>query len=180
MDIKKILQSFGIEEDKIEQLKDSITREIGTDFIPKTQYQKKVLSLNELQEKYNDLEAKLNNANENEYKEKYEQTLNEFEQFKSNIENEKTLNTKTDLLKQKLQDEKFNKDIINLLVKEFDLSKIEVEENNIKDWDNVISPFKDKYSGFIQQEVVKGTNPANPPKTEKSEIDPFLKGFNLK
>lgn len=171
MDLLKILKNAGIEESRIEEVKDSITREIGTDFIPKTQYQKKVLALNELQEKYNDIEAAATSENKDEYKEKYSALEQEFNAFKTNLEAEKVRGTKLSILKSKLEEEKFNKDIIGLLAKEFDIDSLEIEDNNIKEWDSLATPIKDKYKGFIQEEVVSGTSSANPTQITNTKVD---------
>lgn len=162
MDLLKILKRFNVEEGIVEEMKEAITREIGTDFIPKTQYQKKIASLDEVQEKYNELEAKLNNVDDSELKAKYEALEAEFNQYKTDIEVAKTNETKLNVLKNSLKGEKFNEDIIDLLVKEFDLDKVEVEEDNIKEWDNLVSPIKERFKGFIQEETISGTSAAKP------------------
>lgn len=171
MDLLKILKNAGIEESKVEEVKDSITREIGTDFIPKSQYQKKVLALNELQEKFNDVEATTTNNNKDEYKEKYSTLEQEFNDYKTNLEVEKTRGAKLSILKSKLEEEKFNKDIIDLLAKEFNIDSLDIEDNNIKEWDSIATPIKEKYKGFIQEEVVSGTGSANPSQTTTLKVE---------
>lgn len=165
MDLTKILKRFNVEESVLEEFKEAITKEIGTGFIPKTQYQKKISALDEVQEKYNELEAKLNNVNTDEFKTKYEELEQQFNTYKTEIENAKTNESKMNILKSNLANEKFNKDIIDLLIKEFDLDKVELEDNNIKEWDNLVSPLKERYKGFIQEETTVGATAAKPTDT---------------
>lgn len=176
MDIKRILKNFNVDENVIEDMKEAITKEIGTDFIPKTQYQKKIQALDELQEKYNDLEATSSNDTS---KAELETVKAEFEAYKNNIETEKVNGTKKSKLTELLKKEGANEKLVGLLLKEFDLEKIEIDGDNIKDWDNVIKPVKEGYSDCFATVETVGNPPATPPQNNTGQADPFLQGFGL-
>ena len=172
MDIKKILKSYNVDEGIIEELKESITKEIGTDFIPKTQYQKKVQAIDELREKVDDLEAKANIENTDEYKTKYETLQTEYEGFKQNLEDEKVKGSKTSAIKKHLEGLSVDPKMIKLLVKEFDLEKVEVQEDgNIKDWEVLSETVKD----YIPVTQTQGNGALKPPvqTPQKSEVNPL-------
>lgn len=165
MDIRKILKEFNVEEGVIEDLKEAITKDIGTEFVPRTQYNKKIKALDEIQEKYNDLEAR---QSSDEYKSKYETLEKEFNDYKTSIETEKTNASKSSTLREHLKAEGFNEKIINLLTKNFDLEKVEVEEGKIKGWEEMVKPMKEEYGDFISVEQQQGNPPANPPATNSA------------
>lgn len=180
LDIKAILKANGIEGEAVDAIADTIKAEIPKDFVAKTQYNKKIAAIEDLNATVADLQAKAEIQNTDEYKTKYEALETEFNDFKQNIETEKVNSTKTDLLRKKLQTEGVNEKVIKLLEKEFDLNTLEVENDDIKDWDNLINPVKENYSDFFKvTETIQGNPPNTPPTPGKlPEGDAFLSGFN--
>ena len=166
LDIKAILKANGIEGEAVDAIADTIKAEIPKDFVAKTQYNKKIAAIEDLNVTIADLQAKAEIQNTDEYKTKYEALETEFNDFKQNIETEKVNSTKTDLLRKKLQTEGVNEKVIKLLEKEFDLNTLEVENDDIKDWDNLINPVKENYSDFFKvTETIQGNPPNTPPPT---------------
>lgn len=163
IDIKKILADNGITGDVVNTIADTIKAEIPKEFVSKIQYSKKVNLIDELNNNIADLEAKAGaGEGSNEFKEKFEALNTEFEQYKANIVTEQTNGQKKSLIIDSLKKEGFNEKIINLLVKDFDLEKIEVEEDKIKGWEETITSFKETYKDFIQVEETQGRIPGNP------------------
>lgn len=163
MNIKEILKSQGIEEN-VEAIIEAINKEIPKSFIPKDQYNKKAQELKELQMKHADMEAKLSDASADEYKEKFEALQKEYDDFKNNLEVEKTNSTKTQLLKETLKNDGLKNDkLANLLLKEFDLDTIELEDNKIKGYEELSKTIKENYSDFFSKTQVVGNDPATPP-----------------
>lgn len=180
MNIKQILKNEGIEDEKVNSLAEILGIKIAEEFVKKDQYGKKIQQIDALQEKINDMEAQLSNTNDNEYKDKYEALVSEFDQYKADIQNKETRANKSNLLNAKLKESGVtNPKLINLLSKEFDLDKIEIEDNNIKNWDNILNPVKENYSDFFETTGISGAEPNNPPQNNPSNEDPFLKGFDL-
>ncbi|MGL5646714.1 MAG: hypothetical protein ACRDDY_02590 [Clostridium sp.] len=170
MDIKRILKKFSVEESIIEDMKDEITKEIGTDFIPKTQYAKKINQIDLLQEKLDDLEAK--EGKDDGYKQKFEDVTKEYEAFKNNIETTKVTDEKKTILKSFLAENGYtNGKIVDLLLKEVDLEKVNLEEGKLKDFD--IKSIDDNYAEFKTKVNTGGTPPAGggttPPPTGDSD-----------
>lgn len=159
MDIKKILLDNGVSSEVVDTIADTIKAEIPKEFVSKAQYSKKVGLIDELNNTIADLEAKAGN---DDFKTKYEELNTQFENYKNELEIQKINSQKKDLIVSNLKKEGFNDKIVNLLIKEFDLDKIEVEEDNIKDWDNTITPLKETYADFIQVEGTEGQPPAQP------------------
>lgn len=178
MDIKAILKKHGIEGEQINSIAEAINSEIPKNFVSKAQYSKKIGLIDDLQNNIADLEAKITNTDTDEYKTKYEEVTKAFEDFKSEIELKEVNKTKTDKVINALKQSGFNEKIVNLISKDITLDKIEIEEDKIKDWDNIVAPYKEEYVDFIQTEKVKGVDVATPP-TNNNEADPWLDGYSF-
>lgn len=161
LDIKAILKANGIEGEVADTISEAIKQDIPKDFVSKAQYSKKVNAIDELNNKIADLEAAATNPDSS--KAELERVQAEFEAYKQNIETEKTNASKSSTLREQLKAEGFNEKIINLLTKNFDLDKIEIEEGKIKGWEEMVKPMKEEYGEFISVETQTGNPPANPP-----------------
>lgn len=161
IDIKKILTDAGVSSELVDTIADTIKAEIPKEFVAKTQYNKKVAQIDELNNKVADLEATSSNDTS---KTELETVKAEFEAYKNNIETEKVNGTKKSKLTELLKKEGANEKLVGLLLKEFDLEKIEIDGDNIKDWDNVIKPVKEGYSDCFAKVETVGNPPATPPK----------------
>lgn len=160
MDIKAILKRCGVEGELVDTIADTINAEIPKEFVSKAQYSKKVNLIDELNTTIADLEAK---TGTDEYKSKYEALEKEFNDFKTGIETEKINTAKSSTLREQLKAEGFNEKMIKLLEKNFDLETIEIEEDKIKGWDDMIKPIREEYADFILVETQTGNPPATPP-----------------
>lgn len=180
MDLKAILKRCGLEGELVDTIADTIKAEIPKEFVSKQQYNKKVGAIDELNNTIADLEAKIENSNTDEYKSKYEALQSEFDTYKNNIEVEKTNEQKRGLLTEQLKKEGFNEKILKLLTKEIDLETLEIENNAIKDWDNIVNPLKENYSDFIKQESVSGLGSVQPPNNNGDDgNDPWLSAYEV-
>lgn len=160
MDIKAILKRCGVEGELVDTIADTINAEIPKEFVSKAQYSKKVNLIDELNTTIADLEAK---TGTDEYKSKYEALEKEFNDFKTGIETEKTNAVKSSTVREQLKAEGFEESIIELLEGKIDINSIEIEENKIKGWEDMVKPMKEKYGKFILTETQQGNPPATPP-----------------
>lgn len=162
LNIKKILESAGITEN-LESLEEAISKEVGKEFVPKAQYNKKVQALDDINEKVNEYEAEIEVLKKNDGKEDYEKLKNEFETYKSSVEGEKVRLGKETKLIQALKGEGFNEKIIKLLTKEINLDTIELENDSIKGWEEISKPLKEEYKDFISSTIETGAGAVVPP-----------------
>lgn len=181
MDIKAILSKHGIEADKVTAITDEIKMEIPKEFVPKSQYNKKVSQIDDLNNQVADLEAKAENFNTDEYKSKYEALNQEFETYKTNLETQKVQQTKADKLREALMGNGIkNEKLANLLLKELDIDAVELEDGALKGHEELLNGIKENYSDFFGVTKVVGNNPATPPTGNgQNGADPFLDGFGL-
>lgn len=158
IDIRKILQSKGLEESLVNEITETINSELPKHFVKKDQYSKKVNAIDELQNKINDLEAK--STAPNEFETKYQEAINQLEEYK----NKETNSKKLAKIKEELKKANYtNDDIVNSISRTIDLSNIEVTEEGLKGFD--VSAIDNTFGVFKTQVTTNTTSIANPPKT---------------
>ena len=163
MDIKAILTKQGVPSEFIDSTVEALKVEMTKEFVSKKQYERKRDEVDTLNSKIADLEIDLKKANTDEYKAKYEELEKEYNDFKTGIETEKINTAKSSTLREQLKAEGFNEKMIKLLEKNFDLESIEIEEDKIKGWDDMIKPIREEYADFIPKDTQTGNPPATPP-----------------
>lgn len=97
------------------------------------------------------------------YKAQYETVKEELKAYKQAVETEKATAAKQAVLRKQLTADGANSDLIDLLELKFDLSKIELDGDAIKDWDALSKPVKEQYAGVFGTTETKGAQVANPP-----------------
>jgi hypothetical protein len=171
MDIIRLLTEAGLDTETAKKAETAINKALPLEFVAKDQYNKKVAELDgskaELK-KYGDYDQIKTNL---------QKTEEEFTKFKTDTEAEKTTGTKRNALKSHLETAGANPKLIALLEREFDLEKIALEGDKIKDWDTLIKPVKENYGEIFGTIESKGAAVSTPPKSSNSEPDPFLDGF---
>lgn len=162
MNLKEILTNNGIELELAEKCSQAINGELHKEFIPKAQYNKKVVELQELKEKSDDLGAV--NTQLETLKQQLQSKEEEFANYKKDIEKTQKQSEKINIIKEQLKNDGIkNNKLIDLLIKEVEVDNVEIEEGRIKDWDNIGMSLKENYSDFYTTTEIKGNEPTNPP-----------------
>lgn len=182
--IKKILNDATLSEsEKIDQIfavYTASTSKLKTeeDLQKAVENAQKGLNVKET-EPYKELEKKLTEL-ETAHKETLKAKETEITELKTGYETEKTTAAKQSILRKQLTADGANPKLIGLLEKEFDIAKIEVDGDKIKDWDNLSKPVKEQYADVFGKTTVEGANPANPPAGTGGVLNPFAQEhFNL-
>lgn len=177
MDYKKILNEIGITEEQISTIEKKINAELHKEYIPKEQYNKKVVEINNIKEdmtkaneKINELEA--NTTNSESFKKQYEDIVAEYKTFRSDVEKKEANIQKTQTLQSELKALGFNSKIANLLEKQINIETLEIEEGKIKGWEETAANLKEEYKDYIQVEHNEVFSPSNPP-VAGGEINPL-------
>jgi len=126
-------------------------------------------------EKLADVQKDLDNANqkiadlENEdgkdkWKVKYDALKDEYEDYKTSVEAEKTETKKTDAYRKLLKEVGVSEKRIDSVLRVTDMKDLEFDEDgNLKDSDKLKSSIKDEWSDFIVTEKQKGADVNTPP-----------------
>jgi|GEM_PF-6360109 len=137
----------------VQDLKDELKTSKNDLKISQTDLQNANTKISELQNQSTD-------PSSGDYKKKYEdetaahnftkETMQKkYDDFTASVEKEKINNTKKSALFNQLQQDGANPKLVDLLEKNFDLDAIELDGEKIKDWDNISSAVKEKYSDIF-------------------------------
>jgi SMC interacting uncharacterized protein involved in chromosome segregation len=116
-------------------------------------------------EKANKELESLKEKNGDSYKEKYEASVKEFENFKKNLEAENAKKSKVAAYKELLKEIGISEKRIGSVAKLADLNSLELgEDGKIKGADKLKESLTEEWSDFIESEHVRGAKVETPPK----------------
>lgn len=159
---RKFLSSLGIDDDKVDTIITAHTE--VTDALKEERDKYKADA-----EKLSDVQKELNKALEKSddgYKEKYNDLVKEYDDYKQSISAEKEQQKKSDAYKKLLIDAGVaEKRLATVLKVDADIiSKLEFDDHGeIKDADKIKDTVKSEWADFITQTEEHGTDPATPP-----------------
>lgn len=164
--LKAILE--GDSENKLEEIK----KELPKNFIPKEKFNEQADKLKAKEEeldtvntKMSELSTQVENLSKSEeekdkLKEQIEKVNSDFETFKSEADSRVANIQKRQAIERGLRDAQANPDTIDLLIEKFDLSTIELGENDtVKDWDTHLTPIKEQRKSLFGESTLSGTKP---------------------
>lgn len=169
MDLLEILTDLGIDAEVAQKAVKNINKEIPTEFIPKEQYNKKVIALEKANEATKEITDKLTIAEE--YKTKVATLEEEYKNYKQTVEDGKALSDKQSIVREQLKKDGANPKLIKLLEKEIDYSKITVEDGKVQNWEEITKPLKTEYAEVFGTTETKGADTGNPP-SGKTDTEP--------
>ena len=171
MNILEILKGLGIEDDLASQIETGIKSEIHKSFVSKEQYNKKIDSLNSLETKIKEIEAKKQPVGEkvkDENSEVINSILAKLNQFEER-EKKQAAQARLDKIKTELETKGMNPKISSLVLKNIDLDS---------DDSDIINNVSNDYSEYFTKVNIEGTeanskNNFSPGKTgyRKSDIE---------
>lgn len=154
----------------LQELQNWYDSEINKVAIPKSQYNKKLTTIEDLQGKVAELENTIETSSNNEFEVKYNEAVKVLEDYKTGIEKEKTNASKSELLKSTLNSAGIkNETLLRLAMKDFELDTLEIEEGKFKGFDNILEEYKKNNESLFDKVEIEGHNPANPPRTFDSK-----------
>lgn len=162
LDIKKILLENGVSEEVASVCTSELKKEIPQHFVSKTQYRKKSDEIDVLNGKIADLEIQVEKGSIDEYKTKYTKLEKEYNEYKQGVETKENNKIKSDTILSKLKKEGAKESVLNLLLKEFNLERIKVENGEVENWESLVKPVKETYSDLFGTTTIVGNPPATP------------------
>lgn len=176
---RSFLTALGLEKEQIDQI---MSEHGSTVELIKEKNQETVeKQVEKLNTKIAELQEKVDNAptgDNGNLEEKYNALKTEYDEYKAGVDAEKTTASKQSILRGHLEKDGANPKLIKLIEREFDLSKLEVDGEKIKDWDFVSKPIKEAYADVFGVTQTKSADVATPPGENTGEEDPFIAGFN--
>lgn len=167
---RKALTAMGIEGEKIDQIIEMHSETVNGLKDQIADYKEKASKLPEISKELDELKAAAQNPDE--YKEKYESEKQAFEEFKKNIETEKTNSAKDKLYRKLLSENHVKSNKIDLIMRTVNLDKLELDgEDKLKDSADLNKEIINDWADFIETTEVKGTDTATPPYQTGGNID---------
>lgn len=167
---RKALSAMGIEGDKIDQIIEMHSETVSGLKDQIAEYKEKAEKLPEISKQLDELKAAAQNPDE--YKEKYESEKQAFEEFKKNIETEKTNSAKNRLYRQLLSENHVKSNKIDLIMRTVNLDKLELDgEDKLKDSAELNKSIITDWADFIETTEVKGTDTATPPNGAENTVE---------
>jgi len=192
MDILQIIKENlpdGVEitDKTLKTIEKEIKIEQGKEFIPKEQYSKKTEKILELEANISELQGKATDADTykkqyDDMKSKYDTDIaikqKELDDLKAASETESILRKKRNLGEKLLLEKQVRKcDIDDFMLDILDYGAMELndKEDDIKNKDNYIKPYQEKYAARFGITEIKGVQVATPPAGTDGEKNPWLK-----
>ena len=170
---RKLLKSIGLDDEKIDMIieahgetVEALKKERDDAAAEAGKVEEVTRQLNEANEKL----AKSGDA---------DKVRAEFDAYKATVEKEKTNAAKRAAFKALFKDSGVTRDsFCDVLLKEFDLDAAEMDGDKLKNADSYAEKIKSDYADFISETSTQGTPPAQPPKGNGGNKDPFEQGFD--
>lgn len=170
---RKMLKAMGIEDEKIDQIIEAHTETTDALKADRDKYKEEIDSLKEsakedakaLKSAQKELEELKGNVEELEsYKEKYEKEHKAFDEFKTEVEAERTTASKTTAYKALLKKAGVSDKRFDAIIRLTDLDSIELDsKGEVKDADKVVESIKSDWSEYIETKTEIGAKTENPP-----------------
>lgn len=158
---RKMLKAMGIEDDKVDQIIEAHAETVDGLKADISKYKGDAEKLPNVQKELDELKA----AGDGGFKEKYEKERKAFEDFKKEINTEKSRSAKETAYRNLLKETGVSEKRIDAIMKVFDHSSIELEDGGkIKDAEKVSEGIKKEWSDFIVTTQTFGAATATPPK----------------
>lgn len=161
---RKFLSAMGIEDDKVDEIISAHTDTVNALKEQRDQYKQDAEKLPNVLKELDEIKA--NSDKEDPYKEKYESLQTEFDDYKAEVEKEKEKATKERAFRDLVKDAGISEKRIDSIIKVTDIDAIEMDDNGIKDYDNVRQKVREEWSDFIVTESKAGAKTPTPPKNE--------------
>jgi hypothetical protein len=161
---RKMLKAMGIEEEKIEQIIEEHAETVNALKQQRDQYKVDAEKLPDVQKELDDLKEAAEKDGENQYKAKYEDLQQQFDDYKADVTAKETKAKKTAAYRKLLKDAKVSEKRLDSILKLSPVDDIELDDKGeIKDAENVKKKIEEEWSDFIVTEETHGAESNNPP-----------------
>lgn len=165
---RKMLKAMGIEDDKIDQIIEAHTETTDALKSERDSYKEKCDSYKEDADKLEEVQSELNKlkkeVKDNDWKGKYDKEHENFEAYKKDIEDKKTLDNVKNAYKKLLSECKVGDKQIDSIMRVTDFKDMKVgEDGNLENADKLKEGINSTWSGFITTTGTKGADVQTPP-----------------
>ena len=165
---RKLLESMGIESDKIETIIEAHTETFDAWKKRATDAEERVKNLDDVQKQLDEANRKLEtfeSGNGDSWQKKYEEEHSNFEKYKNDISAKELKDSKANAYKSVLRELGIAENRIDAIIRVSDLDnmELEIEEGKVKDSEKLIESIKTEWSEFIPEVKRGGADTKTPP-----------------
>lgn len=162
---RKTLKAMGLTEEQVDSLIDMHTDTIEALKRERDGYKADAERLPEVQRALDDANAKLEAAETDGFKAKYEKEHSDFEAYRAEVTSREANAAKTEAYRTLLRETGLRGDkLIETILGTADLSKIELENGRIKDADGIAANIRTEWADYIGKITETGAKVETPPK----------------
>ena len=156
---RKFLSALGIEQDKVDEIVQAHAETVDALKDKMSEYKEKAEQFDAVSSELQELKGK-----ENPFEEQYNSLKTEFDQYKEQVQTEKTIANKQSLYKELLRDCGVSEKRLNSILKVTNMDSVELnEDGSIKDADTLKETIQEEWSDFITQTKNVGADTETPP-----------------
>lgn len=163
---RKMLKAMGIEDEKIDQIIDAHTETVDALKQERDGYRADAEKLPNVQKQLDDMKREQDESDgKNPWKVKYDAIKEEYGNYKTGVEAEKTKAVKEKAFREFLKGIGVAEKRLDAVVRVSEIDKLEVEDGKVKDEDGKLAAqLKEEWADFIVTGKDKPETPENPPK----------------
>lgn len=164
---RRMLSAMGIDEDKADEIIKAHTETVDALKEQAEGNKTDAAELEKLKEQVKSLKADLAEADKSDWEKKYNDLKNEYDGYKTEVENKATHSAKEAAYKQLLLDAGISEKRIATILKVSDIDGVELDkEGKIKSADKLTDSIKEEWADFIVTEHKEGAETSKPPASE--------------
>lgn len=161
---RKFLSAMGIEDDKIDQIISAHSETVNGLKEQIDQYKVDAEKLPEIQKELDEVKQSIPDPDKDPYKVKYEALKDEFEEYKTGIENQKEYIAKENAYRKLLKTVGVSDKRIDAVVKVSDIDSVVLDaDGSVQNADGLMDSIKEEWADFIVTTQITGANTATPP-----------------
>lgn len=166
---RKFLEGMGIEDKQVESIIEAHSETVNGLKADRDKYKEQAAKVPDLQKQLEDANAKSDGSDQ--WEKKYKDEHKAFEDFRASVDAEKADAAKAQAYRDMLEKAGIDPRRIKSIMRLTDLSKVEMEDGNLKDAEGLEKAAKEEWSDFVMKTQTKTEPPATPPTTNGNAVE---------
>lgn len=160
---RKFLTALGIESEKIDEIISAHSEVVDGLKSERDSFKANAEKYDAMVQENEKLKKQIESKGADDFEQKYNDAVKEFDDYKKSIEAEKSENEKKSAYSKLLKESGISEKRIETILKVTNLSDKKLKDGAFEDADAIKESIKNEWKDFIEKPFVQGQNPANPP-----------------
>lgn len=163
---RKFLATMGIEPDKIDEIIEAHIETVNGIKAERDELKTTASKADEYKRELDDTKAKLDAADKDGFKAKYESLQTEFDTFKQTVQDKEITSAKDKAYREMLVNAGISEKRLDTVMRVTDLTKVELVDGKLKDAEELTKQAKTEWADFVVSEGKRGAETETPPGTD--------------